>query len=168
MKYLLSAIVSLLLLAASTPVTFAQQTPEQQEYAAYIKDNYTKREVAIPMRDGVKLFTAIYEPKDASQKYPILLNRTPYSVAPYGADKYRTSLGPDDLFAREGYIFVYQDVRGRLMSEGEFEDVRPHVPNKTGKQIDESSDAYDTIDWLVKNVVNNSGRVGVYGISYPG
>src|SRR5215212_10988148 len=99
MKYRLFAVVFLVLMAASTPVTFAQQTPEQQEYATYIKDNYTKREVMIPMRDGVKLFTAIYEPKDNSQKYPILLNRTPYSVAPYGADKYKMSLGPDELFA---------------------------------------------------------------------
>jgi putative CocE/NonD family hydrolase len=146
----------------------AQMTAQQQELADYIKSNYTKREVSIPMRDGVKLFTSIYEPKDASQKYPIMLNRTPYSVAPYGVDKYKFSLGPNDLFAREGYIFVYQDVRGRMMSEGEYEDVRPYIPNKTGKQIDETSDAYDTVEWLVKNVANNNGRVGVYGISYPG
>jgi putative CocE/NonD family hydrolase len=89
-------------------------------------------------------------------------------VSPYGPDSYKTSLGPDDLFAREGYIFAYQDVRGRYMSEGEFEDVRPYIPNKTGKQIDETSDTYDTVDWLIKNVANNNGRVGVYGISYPG
>jgi putative CocE/NonD family hydrolase len=97
-----------------------------------------------------------------------MFDRTFYSVAPYGLDKFRTSLGPDDLFAREGYIFVYQDVRGRYMSEGEYEDVRPYIPNKKGKQIDETSDTYDTVDWLIKNVPNNNGRVGVYGISYPG
>jgi uncharacterized protein len=167
----LTAIILLSIVWVVGPRAQAQQASAQtqaQELADYIKSNYTKREVSIPMRDGVKLFTAIYEPKDASRKYPIMLTRTPYSVAPYGADKYRTSLGPDDLFAREGYIFVYQDVRGRLMSEGEFENIRPYIPNKTGKQIDESSDAYDTIDWLVKNVSNNSGRVGVWGISYPG
>lgn len=164
----LTALVLLALVCSITACAQAELTPQQQELADYIKQNYTKREVMIPMRDGVKLFTSIYEPKDTSQKYPILLDRTPYSVAPYGADKYSFSLGPDDLFAREGYIFVYQDVRGRLMSEGEFMDVRPYIPNKTGKQFDESSDAYDTVDWLVKNVANNNGRVGVYGISYPG
>ncbi|HUQ31176.1 MAG TPA: CocE/NonD family hydrolase, partial [Pyrinomonadaceae bacterium] len=165
------AIVVLLpVLCSVTPSAQAQQqlTPQQQELADYIKNNYNKREVSIPMRDGVKLFTSIYEPKDTSRKYPIMLTRTPYSVAPYGADKYKTLIGPDDLFAREGYIFVYQDVRGRMMSEGEYEDVRPYIPNKQGKQIDEASDAYDTVDWLVKNVANNNGRVGVWGISYPG
>ncbi len=135
---------------------------------ADVKAHYTKMEQMIPMRDGVKLFTSIYLPKDKSQKYPIMFDRTPYSVAPYGADKYRTSLGPDELFAKEGYIFVYQDVRGRWMSEGEYMDVRPYIPNKTGKQIDETSDTYDTVDWLIKNIPNNNGRVGVYGISYPG
>lgn len=144
----------------------AQQT-EPTELAKYIKKNYTKREVMIPVRDGVKLFTAIYEPKDKGN-YPILLNRTPYTVRPYGKDEFRESLGPDALFAKEGYIFVYQDVRGRWMSEGQFEDVRPDIANTTPTQIDESTDTYDTIDWLVKNVANNNGRVGIYGISYPG
>ncbi len=144
------------------------QQPQPNSLAEYIKANYTKREVYVPVRDGVKLFTSIYEPKDKSQKYPILMNRTPYTVAPYGADNFKTSLGPDELFAREGYIFVYQDVRGRWMSEGEFEDVRPDVDNKTPKDIDESTDTYDSIEWLLKNVDNNNGKVGLYGISYPG
>lgn len=147
---------------------FAQTAQQQTELAKYIQDNYAKREVSIPMRDGVNLFTAIYEPKARTGKYPILLNRTPYSISPYGADKFKTSLGPSELYAREGYIFVYQDVRGRMMSEGEFVDVRPHINNKKGAQIDESTDAFDTIEWLVKNVENNNGRVGTYGISYPG
>jgi putative CocE/NonD family hydrolase len=146
----------------------AQLSPQdQKDLADYINANYTKREVMIPMRDGVKLFTSIYEPKDKSQKYPIIMNRTPYSVAPYGAD-YKTLLGPDELFAKEGYIFVYQDVRGRWMSEGQFVDVRPEVAQSKPGIIDESTDTYDTIDWLVKNVANNNGRVGTYGISYPG
>jgi len=163
--YLLAGMV---LLAVGYVAPLAQNlTRQQQELADYIKSHYVKREVMIPMRDGVKLFTSIYEPKDHKQKYPIMLDRTPYSVSPYGKE-FRNSLGPDELFPREGYIFVYQDVRGRWMSEGQFEDVRPHIPNKKGNQFDESSDTYDTVDWLVKNVANNNGRVGVYGISYPG
>src|SRR5260370_31617251 len=90
------------------------------------------------------------------------------AVGLYGEDKFAASLGPNDLFAREGYIFAYQDVRGQWMSEGEFENMRPYVPNKTGREIDETTDTYDTVDWLIKNVPNNNGRVGVYGISYPG
>ena len=124
----------------------AQAAQQQTELAKYIQDNYTKREVSITMRDGIKLFTAIYEPKARTEKYPILLNRTPYSISPYGADKFKTSLGPSELYAREGYIFAYQDVRGRMMSEGEFVDVRPHINNKKGKEIDESTDAFDTIE----------------------
>src|SRR5258706_11066227 len=159
--FFLSAVASF----AQTP---AQLTPQQRELADYIKKNYTKREVMIPMRDGIKLFVCIYEPKDQKVKYPIMFDRTPYSVGPYGPDAYKTSLGPDELFAREGYIFVYGDVRGRYLSEGEYEDVRPYIPNKKGNQIDETSDTYDTVDWLIENVPNNNGRVGVYGISYPG
>src|SRR5262245_4687592 len=134
-----------------------------------VKDHYVKSEHRIQMRDGVKLFTVVYTPKDASQKYPILITRSPYGSGPYGSDAYRSSLGPSAAFMDEGYIFVYQDVRGTFMSEGEFEDVRPHIPNKKSpKEIDESSDTYDTIEWLVKNVANNNGRAGVWGISYPG
>jgi putative CocE/NonD family hydrolase len=134
----------------------------------YVRAHYTKYEFRIPMRDGTKLFTAVYVPKDISQTYPIMLTRTPYSVAPYGADNYKTDLGPSEKFGREGFIFAYQDVRGRMMSEGDFQDMRPYVPDKQGKQSDESSDTYDTIDWLLKHVPHNNGRVGVYGISYPG
>jgi len=159
-------VLALLLFIVSIVPAFAQPGPNP-ELAKYITDNYAKREVMIPMRDGVKLFTSIYEPNDKSQKYPILMSRTPYSVAPYG-DGYKTSLGPDELFAKEGYIFVYQDVRGRWKSEGTFVDVRPEIAQTKPGTIDESTDTYDTIDWLVKNVDNNNGRVGTYGISYPG
>lgn len=143
------------------------------DLAEYIRDNYDKREVMIPMRDGVKLFTSIYTPEKKSVKHPILLSRTPYTVAPYGKDKdgkdqFKQSLGPNALFAREGYIFAYQDVRGRWMSEGKWMNVRPDIANNTPQQIDESTDTYDTIDWLIKNVENNNGNVGIYGISYPG
>jgi putative CocE/NonD family hydrolase len=135
----------------------------------YVKENYTKYEHQIPMRDGVRLFTSVYVPKDQSQKYPIMLSRTPYSVQPYDPDSYKSDLGPSPLFGKDGYIVVYQDVRGRWMSEGEFVNMRPHRPEKSSPQdIDESSDTYDTIDWLVKNVPGNNGRVGLWGISYPG
>ena len=135
---------------------------------AEVKADYNKTEQTITMRDGLKLFTSIYVPKDKSKKYPVMLNRTPYSVAPYGQNDYKTSLGPSPLFQKAGYIFVYQDVRGKFMSEGEYVNMRPHIEGKKGNQFDESSDTYDTIEWLVKNVPNNNGRVGMWGISYPG
>ena len=145
----------------------------------YLKANYTKYEYRIPMRDGKRLFTAVYAPKEQSHPWPILLVRTPYSVGPYGADHYRSELWPSALFAKAGYIFAYQDVRGRWMSEGEFVNMRPQRPALTpgpspeageGRRmdIDESTDTWDTIDWLVKNVPNNTGKVGTWGISYPG
>lgn len=137
----------------------------------YVKENYTKTDTYITMRDGVKLFTSIYTPKDASanRKYPMMMQRTCYSVAPYGADKYPTSLGPSATMMKEGYIFVYQDVRGRYKSEGLFTNMTPVIDNKKNKtDVDEGSDTYDTIDWLVKNAANNNGRVGQWGISYPG
>ncbi|HEX2271156.1 MAG TPA: CocE/NonD family hydrolase, partial [Pyrinomonadaceae bacterium] len=134
--------------------------------AAEVKANYTKIEQLIPMRDGVKLFTAIYMPKDRSRPYPIMLTRTPYTVSPYGPEQYKDSLGPSLFFQQEKYIFVYQDVRGKFMSEGDWVEVRPR--KKNANEIDESTDAYDTIEWLLKNVPNNNGRVGMWGISYPG
>jgi putative CocE/NonD family hydrolase len=133
-----------------------------------VKARYTKYEFRIPMRDGKKLFTAVYAPKDQGQTYPILLTRTPYSVKPYGEDQYKADLGPSALFGKSGYIFAYQDVRGRWMSEGDYVNMRPYIPKKGPTDIDESTDAYDTIDWLVKHVPNNNGRVGLWGISYPG
>src|ERR1700689_5301387 len=134
----------------------------------YVKAHYTKYEDEITMRDGKKLFTAVYAPKDTSHPYPILLMRTPYSVSPYGEDNYKTSVGPSEILAKDGFIFVYQDVRGSWMSEGEFVNMRPHNPAKRSSDIDESTDTWDTVDWLVKHVPNNNGRVGMWGISYPG
>ncbi len=134
-----------------------------------VRQHYTKHEHMVPMRDGVRLFTSVYVPKDNSRAHPFLMERTPYSVAPYGVDNYKKVLGPHEGFAEDGYIFVYQDVRGRYMSEGEFVHVRPHIPTKSGpKEIDENSDTHDTIEWLIKNVRHNNGRLGIYGISYPG
>ena len=155
----------LLILSLVFPTIYLQA---QESDSAFVRNNYTKIERLIPMRDGVKLFTAIYIPKDKTQKYPFLINRTPYTVAPYGEDKYKNSLGNFPAMMREGFIFVYQDVRGKWMSEGNFEDIRPQTTKKGKKDIDESTDTYDTIDWLVKNIANNNGKAGVYGISYPG
>ena len=146
----------------------AQDKPSAPE-EDHVKAHYTKYEYRIPMRDGVHLFTAVYVPKDVSQSYPFMMDRTPYSVAPYGEDQYPKHLGPSDEFEKDGYIFVYQDVRGRYMSEGTFVEMRPHIDVKTSpKDVDDSSDTYDTIDYLLKHVPNNNGRVGIWGISYPG
>ena len=134
-----------------------------------VRAKYTKHEFKIRMRDGATLFTAIYTPKDSSRSYPFMMQRTPYSVGPYGIDNYRTSLGPSPLFQEEGFIFVYQDVRGRYMSEGTFLETTPHKESKpTTKDVDESSDTYDTVEWLLKNVKGHNGTVGIWGISYPG
>lgn len=149
MKFLFSAIATVLAL--------------QGQGLEYIRAHYTKFEFEVAMRDGKKLFTTVYAPKDLSKKYPILLTRTPYSVRPYGADQYRDTLGPSEAFAREGFIFAYQDVRGRYLSEGEFVEMRPRNPSG-----DESTDTYDTIEWLIQNVRNHNGKVGLSGISYPG
>jgi uncharacterized protein len=156
-----------LLLACFTFQLSLAQEPLRGE--PFVRANYTKQEVTIPMRDGVKLFTSIYVPKDTTKTYPILIQRTPYSCAPYGADAYAGAIGPSEHFSRAGYILVKQDVRGRFMSEGKFIQVTPHIEKKNGPQdVDESTDAYDTIEWLVKNIPNNNGRAGLYGISYPG
>ncbi|MFT4032291.1 MAG: CocE/NonD family hydrolase [Siphonobacter sp.] len=138
---------------------------------AWVKENYQKYEFKIPMRDGIKLHTAVYVPKDASasNQYPFLMQRTCYAVEPYGVDKYPSKLGPNSFLMKDKYIFVYQDVRGRYMSEGTWTTMTPHIPNKTKPtEVDEASDMYDTIEWLLKNVPNNNGRVGQWGISYPG
>ncbi len=133
----------------------------------FIKENYSKKEYRIPMRDGKKLFISVYSPKDTTEKYPIMLLRTPYSCAPYGIDKYKTHIGPSRFMEKEEYIFVWEDVRGKFMSEGKYVNMRPWEDNRKGK-IDESTDTYDTIDWLVKNIKGNNGKVGMWGISYPG
>ena len=159
MKIALLAITCLLKLCAKSQVT-------DDWYPAR---NYIKMEVMIPMRDGIRLFTSIYIPKDSSKKYPFLMERTPYSVSPYGLQNYATALGPNSALMAEKYIFVYQDVRGRYMSEGHNLEMTPYIENKKSKtDVDESSDTYDTVDWLLKNIKNNNGRVGLYGISYPG
>lgn len=160
-----STSLALTLAAALSPPTRADSDLSRAER---IRADYSKFEYRIPMRDGARLFTSVYVPNDRSKTYPILMFRTPYSVAPYGLDRYRTRLGPTEEFEKEGFIFVFQDVRGRFMSEGTFVNMRPHIPSKTGKQYDESSDTFDTISWLLKNVAGHNGKVGQWGISYPG
>jgi hypothetical protein len=134
-----------------------------------VKSQYSKFEYRIPMRDGVKLFTSVYTPKDRSIQFPILLTRTPYGTDPYGGDAFPEHLGPSSEFARDKFIFVCQDVRGRYMSEGQFVDIRPVKDVLAGPtDTDETTDTFDTIDWLVKNVPNNNGKVGLIGTSYDG
>jgi len=168
-----SAAALLAVLILAIPVAHAQQPAPSAPTEDYVRAHYTKYEYRIPMRDGVRLFTAVYVPKASAfadpGPYPFLMDRTPYSVAPYGEDQYIEPLGPSDEFEKAGYIFVYQDVRGRWMSEGEFVEMRPHIDQKKSSQdVDDASDTYDTIEFLLKHVANNNGKVGIWGISYPG
>jgi hypothetical protein len=143
--------------------TIFSQSPES------IKQKYNKQEVYITMRDGIRLFTSIYTPKDTSIVHPVLLNRTPYNIEPGGSDSYNFFVNLYSRYTQDEYIMVYQDVRGKYMSEGEFEDIRPITPDKkSNKDIDESTDTWDTVDWIVKNIKNNNGNVGIFGVSYPG
>lgn len=141
-------------------------TGQQESRRDHILANYSKAEVKIAARDGNLLHTVIYSPKDQSKTYPIIMNRSPYSCRPYG-DQIPGRLGPSEIMEREGYIFVKQDVRGRWNSEGDYDNMRPNIEGDE-KAIDESSDTYDTIEWLINNVPNNNGKVGMWGISYPG
>ena len=159
LRGILTSLLSCIILHTSS----AQQTYD-------VKSSYNKFEHMVPVRDGVRLFTAVYVPKDTIRSYPILLTRTPYSCAPYGANEYPTTVGTQRArYFKDGYIIVYQDVRGRHMSEGEYENVRPYKPvKKSPKDIDETTDTYDTVEWLLNNVRPHNGRVGISGISYPG
>jgi len=165
-----AACCALLSAGVSIPLP-AQGRGADTAAAALVKRRYLKREVRIPMRDGARLFTSIYVPRDSSRAHPVLMDRTPYGVAPYGAEAYRSSMGPSSnpRFMDEGFIFVYQDARGRNNSEGDFTEMTPHRSVKrAAKDVDESTDTYDTIEWLLANVKLNNGRVGIWGGSYPG
>ena len=142
--------------------------PSADTNAVWLAEHYTKYEHRIAMRDGIRLFTRVYVPKDDSQAWPIVLTRTPYALKPYGAENYNDPIGSFRTLATNKFILVTQDVRGRYGSEGEYVHVRPFNPKKGPRDIDENSDTYDTIDWLVKNAPNNNGKVGMFGISYPG
>ncbi len=162
----------ILLLACVLLLSYLTTAQTGTTGAAAVRESYTKFEYRIPARDGARLFTSVYVPKEVfteGSAFPILLQRTPYSVSPYGIDQYRSLLGPSELFQGEKFIFVYQDVRGRYMSEGEYTFNRPHKPVKRGPaDTDESTDTFDTIEWLLKNVPGNTGKVGLYGVSQPG
>ena len=164
------SIPALATLVLAVSLLCAQQQPPAQPEEDYVRAHYTKYEFRIPMRDGKRLFTAVYVPKETSAgPYPFLMERTPYNVDPYGEDLYPRHLGPSDEFEKSGYIFVYQDVRGRWMSEGDFVEMRPHIDQKKSPQdVDDASDTYDTLEFLLKHVPNNNGKAGIWGISYPG
>ena len=168
LRFILFAV--LLVLLVGIDAARCQQPEIPVPTNEYVRAHYTKYEFRIAMRDGKRLFTAVYVPKDAAAgPYPFLMDRTPYSVAPYGEDQYPMHLGPSEEFEKGGYIFVYQDVRGRWMSEGSFVEMTPHIDEKKSPQdVDDSSDMYDTIEFLLKHVANNNGKVGIWGISYPG
>ncbi|WP_299267441.1 CocE/NonD family hydrolase [uncultured Psychrosphaera sp.] len=168
-KKALPRLLGLFVLLTLAGFTQAAETKKQDKRADYIRSHYAKYEYQIPMRDGIKLFTSVYIPYDKKSEYPMMMQRTPYRVAPYGVDKYKTKLGPSEIFEKEGFIFVFQDVRGKFMSEGKYVNMRPQdAGDKGGKATDDATDTYDTIDWLVKNVPNNNGKVGMWGTSYPG
>lgn len=151
-------------------ILFITNLNAQNSDSLWVRENYYKVERMLPMRDGIQLFTAFYIPKDSSEKHPILFNRTPYTCSPYGTDKFNSRIYETYWinYLKEGYIIAIQDVRGKFMSEGEYVDVRPFNPNKKGKEIDEASDTYDAIEWMINNIPGNNKRVGVFGISYPG
>ncbi len=149
-------------------VCCAASAPAQD--AQYLRQHYLKQQHRVPMRGGVRLFTTVYLPRDTTRPHPIIMTRTPYSVAPYDRDSFPSNVGNQRrAYFHAGYIVVYQDVRGRYLSEGEYVNVRPYVePKRTKQDIDETTDTYDTVDWLIHNIPHNNGRVGVSGISYPG
>jgi putative CocE/NonD family hydrolase len=159
-------LVSALVLFAA-PIARAAE-PSADTNAVWLAEHYTKYEHRIPMRDGIRLFMRVYVPKEDSESWPILLTRTPYALKPYGTENYNDPAGSFRSLAKDKFILVTQDVRGRYGSEGEYVHVRPFNPKKGSKDIDESSDTFDTIDWLVKNVPDSNGKVGMFGISYPG
>lgn len=156
---------AVLILAAGLAYILLARAPRDP---SHLSARYVKREFRIPMRDGLKLYTAVYLPKDASRVYPFLITRTPFGAVPYGENRFPSRLGPSVEFDRAGYIFVVQDVRGRFQSEGRFVDMPPQPDHRGPGLVDESTDAYDSIEWLLHNVAHNNGSVGIWGLSYPG
>src|SRR5579871_3066963 len=161
---LLLALLVVAAVAAAASIFWVRKSQDPSSLSA----RYVKREFHIPMRDGIKLYTAVYTPKDTSRSYPFLLTRTPFGATPYGESAFPARLGPSEALVQSGYIFVVQDVRGRFQSEGQFVDMPPQIDHPENGQTTESTDAYDSIEWLLHNVEHNNGKVGVWGISYAG
>ena len=158
-KIIIGWIHGICILLVMAAAARAQEPPKEAPKEDYVKAHYTKYEFRIPMRDGKRLFTSVYVPKDTSQLYPFLVDRTPYSVGPYGVDQYKKQVGPSDEFEKSGYIFVYQDVRGRYMSDGDFVEMRPHIDlKKSPTDVDDSSDMYDTIEFLLTHKIAEWGK----------
>ena len=153
---IVAAVLSVVGVASAAWLFYCRSSGGGQTKARYIKYEYR-----IPVRDGVALFTQVYLPRDKSRVYPILIQRTPFGITPYGVDRYRPQLGPSPEFDRAGYIFVFQDVRGRFQSGDEFVDMRPHIDQHASGQTDESTDMDDTVEWLLKYVPMNNGKVGI-------
>jgi putative CocE/NonD family hydrolase len=168
LRPLLSVLLATFSLTSFVAPSLRAEDKPADANAAWLAEHYTKFEHRVPMRDGVRLLTRVYLPKDDQTNYPIVLTRTPYALKPYGVNNYNDPSGTFEALAKDRFILVMQDVRGRYGSEGEFVHVRPYRPQKGPRDIDESTDAWDTIDWLVKHVPHNNGRVGMFGISYPG
>ena len=160
------AILTAVAVQVLIPRALSAQQSDREERIAELSERYEKSEHRVAMRDGTTLYMAVYVPRDRTEEHPILLKRTPYSCRPYGAEQMSLMIGPSRTLEDDTFIFVCQDVRGRYMSEGEFDNMRPHVPGEL--PIDESSDTWDTVEWLVNNVPGNNGKVGMWGISYPG
>ena len=157
------------LLWACACAAWAQPAAASTAPAYEVREHYTKYEYRVPMRDGQHLFTVVYVPKISSAPLPFLMERTPYSCGPYGVDRYPRRVGPNEDFMKAGYIFVCQDVRGRHLSEGRFDEMRPHLARKASpRDTDESTDMHDTVSWLLAHVPGHNGKVGIWGISYPG
>ena len=150
-------------IAADKSTRHAKKISDQPQ--VFDKPEFSRKEVMIPVRDGVKLHAVILTPKAAADPLPILMERTPYGVD--GNDSDSTNARFSEL-VHDRYIFVFEDIRGRYKSEGTFVMSRAMVDHSNPKLVDESTDTYDTVDWLIKNIPNNNGRVGVFGISYPG
>lgn len=156
---------------AHAPSKQAPPVDPAQAHKRWIAEHYEKSQHRVPMRDGVELWTTVYRPKGQREALPILFFRTPYSTGPYDAQQMPSRLGPSPLITRSGYIFVHQDVRGAFMSQGKFVNMRPQLSppeRQSGTGIDESTDTYDSIEWMLKNIPHHNGKVGMWGISYPG
>ena len=166
MKFLILIPLFFFMFFAKTQAKF-----KAMDDSTYYADNYVFKSFRIKMRDGIYLYAEVHIPKDASKNhpYPILMTRTPYNASE--ESKWLGKVKSISKLLREGFIFVFTDVRGRWRSEGKYINERPEGPNpdkKKQKEIDESTDTYDTIDWLLANIKGNNGKVGVWGVSYPG